>query len=156
MDTEGQAIKGMGGNSPVNEELVREANNTSDIFETGHFDNLENTIAKDENERHEEVMREMREAIAKSESMSGATVQKNMEQRLDEPKEDSAKMAETVVKFDEQGPDFESVSIVRPGMAAASEPVEKSNRIEQKTSEKVEKTRNYTLFASKKEEKYLY
>ena len=140
VDTEGQAIKGMGGNSPVNEELVREANNTSDIFETGHFDNLENTIAKDENERHEEVMREMREAIAKSESMSGATVQKNIKQRLDEPKVDSAKMAETVVKFDEQGPDFESVSIVRPGMAAASEPVEKSNRIEQKTSEKVEKT----------------
>ena len=130
VDTEGQAIKGMGGNNPVNEELVREANNTVDMFETGHFDNLENTIAKDENERHEEVMREMREAIAKSENMSGATIQKS----------DSAKMAETVKKFDEKGPDFESVSVVRPEPSAESGPVEKSNVQEQKFRENVEKT----------------
>lgn len=140
VDTEGQAIKGMGGNNPVNEELVREANNTSDMFETGHFDNLENTIAKDENARHEEVMREMREAIEKSENISNATIQKNTEQRLDEPKENSANMAETVAKFDDQGPDFESASVIKPGASIGSKPVEKYNRIEQESHKNVEKT----------------
>ena len=59
VDTEGQAIKGMGGNNPVNEELVAEAKMTNDMFETSHFNNLENAIAKDEIQRHEEVMQEI-------------------------------------------------------------------------------------------------
>ena len=46
----------------VNDELVAEANATNDIFETNHFDRLGTTINKDENERHEELMREMKEA----------------------------------------------------------------------------------------------
>ena len=139
VDTEGQAIKGMGGSSPVNEEIVREANAANDMFEAGHFDNLENTIAKDENARHEEVMREMREAIEKSENMSGATIQKSAEHAVSNVEEKPA-MAETVAKFDDKGPNFESASVVQPGAAALSEPVEKSNMREQKTDENVEKT----------------
>ena len=139
VDTEGQAIKGMGGNNPVNEELVREANATTDMFETGHFDNLENTIAKDENARHEEVMKEMRDAIAKSENISGATIQKNTEQRLGSSENESS-MAETVAKFDDEGPDFSSSSVIQPGASIESEPVEKSNMRESKSEEKVSKT----------------
>ena len=45
-------------------------NTAEDIFETGHFDNLSDTIAKDENARHEEVVKEMREAIDNSEEAS--------------------------------------------------------------------------------------
>ena len=68
VDTEGYAIKGAASN-PMREDLIAEANATTDMFETSHFSNLENTIARDESERHAEVLREMREAIAKSESM---------------------------------------------------------------------------------------
>ena len=70
VDTEGYAIKGRPA-SAVREDLVAEADATEDMFETAHFDSLENTIARDENERHQEVMREMREAISKNEDMSG-------------------------------------------------------------------------------------
>ena len=80
VDTEGQAIKSMGGQ--INEEIVVEANSTSDMFETNHFDSLESTIAKDETARHEEVMKEMREAIARSENldMAGTKIQKRGEE----------------------------------------------------------------------------
>ena len=69
VDTEGYAIKGVGvgGNSQVNEALVVEANMAQDMFETSHFDSLEDAIARDENARHNEVVKEMREAIAKNE-----------------------------------------------------------------------------------------
>ena len=70
VDTEGYAIKGVGPQK-VNDELVAEANMTNDIFETNHFDNLESTIAKDENDRHAKVIEEMREAIAKAEKIDG-------------------------------------------------------------------------------------
>ena len=145
VDTEGQAIKGMGGNNPVNDEIVREANAATDMFESGHFDNLESTIAKDENARHEEVMREMREAIAKSENMSGATIQKDSERAkgtVNEANttEEKPIMAETVAKFDDKEPDFSSSAVIQPGTPVESELVEKSNMREQKTDENVAKT----------------
>ena len=49
VDTEGYAIKGGTVGSSMREDLVAEANATEDIFETGHFNNLSDTIAKDEN-----------------------------------------------------------------------------------------------------------
>ena len=71
VDTGGYAIKGVGvNNSSMREDLLVEANATQDMFETGHFENLSNTIAKDEVRRHEEVMREMQEAISDAENMS--------------------------------------------------------------------------------------
>ena len=63
VDSEGRSINNKG-TSQVNEDLIMEANTITDMFETGHFDRLETTIAKDENERHETVMKEMRQAIA--------------------------------------------------------------------------------------------
>ena len=65
VDSGGRSINGMG-MSQVKEDLVMEANNTSDMFETGHFERLEGTIAKDENERHRNVLDEMRQAIVAS------------------------------------------------------------------------------------------
>lgn len=65
VDSGGRSINSMG-MSQVKEDLVMEANNTSDMFETGHFERLESTIAKDENERHRNVLDEMRQAIVAS------------------------------------------------------------------------------------------
>ena len=79
VDTEGRAIDNIGGKQ-VNEDLIMEANNTNDMFETGHFDRLETTIAKDENERHEVVMEEMRQAIAASEGKTLDRKEENMEE----------------------------------------------------------------------------
>ncbi|MBR3230815.1 PrgI family protein [Candidatus Saccharibacteria bacterium] len=77
VDTEGQAIKGMAASS-MRDDLVAEANATSDMFEADHFNRLEDTIEKDENARYQEVVREMREAIEKNENLNGkATIQKN-------------------------------------------------------------------------------
>ncbi len=66
VDTEGYAIKGAGAGR-VKDDLVEEANMMNDMFETNHFDNLGDTIMKDENDRHEEVIKEMREAIEETE-----------------------------------------------------------------------------------------
>ena len=67
VDTEGQAIKGAGLNS-MNEELVAEANATSDMFDSYKAVTLNETIEQNKAERHEEVIREMREAISRSEN----------------------------------------------------------------------------------------
>ena len=134
VDTEGRAIKEMG--SQVNEDLVAEANATVDMFESGHFARLEGAIAKDENERHEEVMKEMREAIAKAEEIGGANVQKKTDKAEVPPKQEAV-MAETVRKFDGGGPNFDSEVVVRPGMPVKEEVVEKSNRVEQNSNDKM-------------------
>ncbi len=78
VDTQGYAIKGVGvGGSQVNEALVAEAQMAHDMFETNHFDSLEDTIARDENARHDEVVKEMRDAIAKNEEMMNYGMKSN-------------------------------------------------------------------------------
>lgn len=62
VDTEGYAIKGVGIRN-VNDDLVAEANMANDMFETGHFEDLEDTIVRDETANHERIRQEMREAI---------------------------------------------------------------------------------------------
>ena len=59
VDTEGYAIKGAGANH-VSAELAEEAMRTPDMFESNGLGHLDDAIAKDENERHEEVVREMK------------------------------------------------------------------------------------------------
>ena len=80
VDTEGYAIKGMGPNQ-VRNELVDEANAMADMFETSHFDSLEDTIAKDENQRHSEVIKEMREQIEKSSVGGVAEIERRKEEK---------------------------------------------------------------------------
>ena len=138
VDTEGRAIKGVSSGGPVSDDIVAEANATTDMFETTHFDNLENTIVKDENARHEEVMREMREAIAKAEDINGAVIEKRND-AISHDTPAGPKMAETVARFDNRGPNFDSASVVQPS-ETDNIGVEKSNAFETKTTEKVEQT----------------
>ena len=142
VDTEGQAIKNVGGNNQVSEEIVKEANSMSDMFETSHFANLETTIAQDENKRHEEVMREMREAIAQSEDITG-TIKKRRDK--EEPEQAPAVRAEVKTSLSSTStvgakPDFGSSVVVTPGAPIQTEPVEKSNQVRKESSEKPEKS----------------
>ena len=110
VDTEGYAIKGAATN-PMREDLIAEANATDDMFETQHFDNLENVIEKDENERHEEVMKEMRDAIDQTEQMSYEKAGQEMEK----------------LYGDDEGPKMDSPVVVMPTVPEAKEkPVENS------------------------------
>ena len=122
VDTEGQAIRN--NLNRVNDEVVAEANATTDMFETMHFDNLEDTIAKDENARHEQVMQEMRDAIKKNEDEMMSDIKSPEEpEKKDEPEvEDEAN----------HGGEPEEKSI--------EEPVEKIERNNEEDEKKDEKT----------------
>lgn len=63
VDSEGRAING---SSPMRDDLAAEANNAVDMFDSYHFDNLKTTIRKDENDRHNELVEKMRQAIEKN------------------------------------------------------------------------------------------
>ena len=106
-------------------------NSANDMFESGHFERLEDTIAKDENERHAEVMREMREAITKAEYMGDASVQgRGNKEVKQEPV-----VAETVMGFGKNGPNFNSEAVIQPGMPSEERVVEKSNTVKQKSND---------------------
>ncbi len=123
VDTEGYAIKGMGANH-VNAELAAEAVKAPDMFETKGFSNLQNAIAQDESERHEEAIRGMKEEIAKVENeMMMGGVEKRTEKKPEE----------AVASSKVQGaPDFKSAVVVTPGAPVVEKPVEKSNKVETK------------------------
>ena len=124
MDTEGYSIKG-NGVKRMDEDIVREANTMSDMFETNHYDNLENAISRDENVRHEKVVEEMRRAIEQNENMSGATIEHK----------DTAYSNNVVSNRMDSGPNFDSPVVVKPDSSLVGEIVEKPN-YEEKTSEK--------------------
>ena len=119
VDTEGYAIKGMGPTNQISEELVAEANAADDMFETSRFDNLSEAIARDENARHDEVVRGMREAIAKNEAINNGEVVKE------------TKMMEEQQK---------KINSTTPPAKEKVADVEKSNGEEQKSQKKVEET----------------
>ena len=123
VDTEGYAIKGASTN-PMREDLIAEANMATDMFETGHFDNLVSKIAKDENLRHQEVLREMRAAIEKNESIMGlsGSMQPPTISKSFETATSSSTIAEKLAQ---------SAAVVRPGSPVVEKPVEKSNKIEE-------------------------
>ena len=121
VDTGGYAIKGAGAN-PMREDLYAEATTAVDMFETNHFNDLENTIAKDENERHEEVIKEMRDAIQENEEAKY--------EGLDQ---------EAISKYSfNDDISFDSPVVVQPNSLVAEKPVEKTNRIEQKRTQENE------------------
>ena len=66
MDTGGYAIKGASGN-PMREDLLAEANATSDMFDNYAAMNLNRAIDREKAEKHEEVIKSMREAIERNE-----------------------------------------------------------------------------------------
>ena len=122
VDTGGYAIKGAG-TSPVREDLVAEANAMPDMFETNRFDNLENAIERNENERHREVMREMRQAINENENMGfggGLSGHSGSAENGTTPKIQRSFGND----MEEKGPRFDSSVVVMPEMGGG-EPVEK-------------------------------
>lgn len=142
VDTGGYAIKGAGTN-PMREDLVAEANAAVDMFESSHFDNLSNVIQRDENERHEEVMREMRDAINEAESISVANAK--VAKRFEELKPSASAISVTktapkttmpVTREEILG----SSTVILPNSPVVEKPVEKSNRVNQKLAEKASTT----------------
>lgn len=69
VDSEGYAIKGMSGTS-MREDLVAEANATTDMFDeySASAGRINQAINQEQQERHAEVIRGMREAIERTES----------------------------------------------------------------------------------------
>ena len=142
VDTEGRAIKG---ENAMRDDLVAEANTVNDMFETGHFDSLEDTIARDENNRHAKVLEEMRAAIEKNESMrfENASLAK-----VSSGFEASAAAEDTsVASSDTAGPVFntnksvfDSDAVVLPNTSVEKKPVEKTNLVdnEENANEKLE------------------
>ena len=69
VDTEGQSIKGMG-NGIMRDDLAAEANMAQDMFDTYHSESLNKAIKDDSAERHQEAIKEMRDAIARTNDLS--------------------------------------------------------------------------------------
>lgn len=67
VDTEGYSIKNAGGSS-LREEYVAEANATTDILEGPTSNIIDQMIAKEQNERHAELVNQMRTAINRAEA----------------------------------------------------------------------------------------
>lgn len=65
VDTGGYAIKGAGAN-PMREDLMAEANATPDMFETYQSQVINRVIDQDKMSRHQSAVKEMREAIERS------------------------------------------------------------------------------------------
>ncbi len=137
VDTEGQAIKGMGFDH-TNMELAREADRTRDMFENSSYNSINEAIRIDEDQRHAEVIQDMQEQIkmANETGMSG-------EMPKGEP--------------EAAGPDFESEAVVQPG-APVEKPVEKSNRVkpveerpESKSMRELANNADYTVATIAKE-----
>ena len=82
-------------------------------------------------------MREMREAIAKSENIGGAEIVKHDGK---ENSETNTKTTDTTPRFNEREPNFGSDAVIQPGVPVEKELVEKSNRVGQKSNEKVKTT----------------
>lgn len=66
VDSEGYAIKNA--SSPMRDEFYAEAYNARDMFDISGTNNLNRLITKEQQERHEEVVNQMRAAIAESSS----------------------------------------------------------------------------------------
>ena len=70
VDTEGYAIKGASRN-PLRDDLLAEANATTDMFDNYRSESLNRAVNEERMERHNDAVREMREAISRSEQISG-------------------------------------------------------------------------------------
>ncbi|MBQ3348360.1 PrgI family protein [Candidatus Saccharibacteria bacterium] len=91
VDTQGYAIRGVT-NSNMRDDLAAEANAMNDMFDNYKAMNLGRAAAQEKAERHEEAIREMREAINRNESFIGLNKNIQTEQNLTS----GAKMVEPV------------------------------------------------------------
>ena len=145
VDTEGYAIKGT---NSMRDDLVAEANTVNDMFETGHFDSLENTISRDENNRHAKVLEEMRAAIEKNESMRfenatlpTVTVGPGFGTSAAASEGVSGANNDIGPTIDVNKSVFDSKAVILPNTPVEEKPVEKANsaNAEENANEKLEK-----------------
>ncbi|MBO7131857.1 PrgI family protein [Candidatus Saccharibacteria bacterium] len=137
VDTKGYSIKGAS-TSLMREDLVAEANATSDMFENARFNSLETAIAKEETERHNEVVSGMRAAIERNDGIMGSSFGAPTIQNQANTSELNA-----FPEMDEK-PNFNSPVVVVPGMPVEeavkkkAEEKEEEKKVEEKTEEKPE------------------
>jgi len=76
VDTEGRAIKG---SSMMRDDLVAEAQQATDIFDRNNYQSqvINRAINQEKTERHQEAIREMREAIERNETFRLPTTENN-------------------------------------------------------------------------------
>ena len=72
VDSEGYSIKGASNNS-MREDLLAEANATADMYENYRAQSLNMAIDRDKQERHDEMIQEMRNAINRREELDTST-----------------------------------------------------------------------------------
>ncbi len=125
VDSQGYAIRGTG-EGPIKDDLIAEANATVDMFETNHFDNLEDTIVRDEMARHDEVIKEMREAIKANEDITRANTRITKENDSISLKGQNTK---SEFSFGSTEPDFNSRAVVQPNSPVVTHVMEKSNTV---------------------------
>ena len=136
VDTGGYAIKGTSA-SPMRDDLVAEANATSDMFENHHFDTLASTIKQDETARHAEVVKEMQAAINGAETFTSnnATISRGFSMdNLGGAPAVAGPVGQTIQPSRPLSSEelFKSPTVVLPGSPVVEEPVEKSNKVETK------------------------
>ena len=136
MDTGGYAIKGASGN-PMREDLLAEANATSDMFDNYEAMNLNRVIDQEKVEKHEEVIKNMREAIERNEDFGMKAYQEQKAKAEAEAK----KKAVPPTPIQERAPvtlrepaKKEPSSVVVMPAPAEEKPEEKASKIKAKPS----------------------
>ncbi|MDO5475138.1 MAG: PrgI family protein [Candidatus Saccharibacteria bacterium] len=155
VDTEGYAIKDTTSN-PMREDLYAEANATSDMFENSRFDRIDDTIEKEENARHTEVINSMKRAIESNENMTSSfgapMIQKHSQEgtapargfnmTLPQVNPTTSQASPAVLRPNtatSTGPNFNSPAVILPGLPSKKEE-EKNEEVVEKVEEKVSQT----------------
>ena len=125
VDSGGQSIKGMN-ESPMREDLFAEATMANDMFENSQSQRIERAINQDKVNRHEDVVKEMREVIEKNNQFTYGTLAEK-----DRPVEEPVAPVEPVAPAPAPAP--EPVSTPAPAPAekppVVEKPVEKSDDV---------------------------
>ncbi len=83
VDSEGYAIKNP--SSPMRDEFYAEAYNTTDMFDLADTTRINSLITKEQQERHAEIVNQMRAAIEQSSTTSRPSSTSNINQRVIQP-----------------------------------------------------------------------
>lgn len=94
VDTEGYAIKG--GNNQLSDEIKAEASTVEDIFESSQSFNINQTLQNNSDNRHNELVEQMRQAIDNSRSLSSSNATINKFSTPATPAQPNITAAETV------------------------------------------------------------
>ena len=112
VDTGGYAIKGASNNS-MREDILAEAEATTDMFEGRKFDNLSGTIRRDETARHDEVIQEMRNAIVKAETITTPSTTPIISRHADPA---TFSVPKPTIRSQSQQPAYNSSVVVSPDL----------------------------------------